>query len=40
MTKTSDEKIWTKPVLERVGSIADVAGAPVPGTQAANGKKS
>lgn len=33
-------KVWTTPDLERIGTIADVAGAPIPGTQAANGKKS
>lgn len=33
-------KVWTTPGLERIGTIADVAGAPIPGTQANNGKKS
>lgn len=33
-------KQWSKPELRRLGTIRDVAGAELPGHQAANGKKS
>jgi len=33
-------KVWSKPELKRLGTIRDVAGAEIVGSQAANGKKS
>lgn len=37
-TKTTEE--WKKPVLERIGTISDVAGRPVPVDQDASNRKS
>ena len=33
-------KTWIRPEFKRLGAIRDVAGAELPGAQAANGKKS
>lgn len=37
MTKTVTKKVWTKPTLARLGTIADVAGASAGICQQLNG---
>lgn len=37
MTKTVTKKVWTKPTLARLGTIADVAGASAGFCQQLNG---
>lgn len=38
--KATKKKLWTKPALERIGEIKQVAGAQTPNAQAAGNTKS
>jgi hypothetical protein len=38
VTKNAPKKAWTKPELERMGRLKDVAGPTPPGSQGSSGK--